>query len=237
MPEGSAPSAGVHIDSAVAGSAATPMISPRADPGPVRATELTPGMQFIQLERDRQRSSRFRGPVRFQEPGPHGDHRLDLAGRVEQGTSRLDITPAEVAQAQWLMDEVCLLLHAFFSLVQPFALARCAVRPRSFDHVRTIRLRHRFIQTNNKMALDSYKWSAQIFPGEEFPTVISLSAMRALVEELLWIPCRGKQGRWQWEGFWLSSEEWADLLERILQTYVAGFHPLRSPRLPAEADE
>ena len=135
------------------------------------------------------------------------------------------------------MDEVCLLLHAFFSLVQPFALSRCAVNPRSFQHVRTIRERHRFIQTNSRMALDTYKWLAQISPGDEFPTVISLSAVLALVEELLWIPCRGKQGRWQWDGFWLNNEEWTDLTDRILQTYIAGFHPLRSPRLPADADE
>ena len=85
------------------------------------------------------------------------------------------------------------------------------------------------------------KFAERSLPVLSFPftahTVLSLSAMRALVEELLWIPCRGKQGRWQWEGFWLDSDEWADLLERILQTYVAGFHPLRSPRLPAEAED
>ena len=234
MPEDSASSANVDMEVAGPGSAATPMISPRAAPLPVNATDLTPEMTFIHTERDRLRTSRFRGPVRFQN---ERDSRLDLAARVEQGTSRLDLTPDEVAQAQWLMDEVCLLLHAFFSLVQPFALSRCAVHPRSFQHVRTIRERHRFIQTNCRMALDIYKWSAQISPGDEFPTVISLSAVLALVEELLWIPCRGKQGRWQWDGFWLNNEEWTDLTDRILQTYIAGFHPLRSPRLPADADE
>jgi hypothetical protein len=67
--------------------------------------------------------------------------------------------------------------------------------------------------------------------------MINLTAMRAVVEELLWIPCRGKQGRWQWDGFWLSDAEWTDLLDRILQTYIAGFFPLRPPREPDEAEE
>ena len=170
--------------------------------------------------------------MRFQEELGVADDRQDFVERVRGGTSRLAIRADQAAQAQRLMDDLVLLLHAFFVIVQPFAVARCHTNPRTGVHVRTIANQNRFIQTNSRPAMDIYKVKARTHDDDEFPTLISLSAIHALVEELLWIASRQKQGRWQWDGFWLSNQEWTDLPLRILQTYIAGYHPLRSPRLP-----
>ena len=155
-------------------------------------------------------------------------HRVDGSSGSHAVNPRIDYE-TRVRTGQWKYkppasrptgDAIAALQTAWHSTVQPYAMNRAWVNRKTGQHVRSILDRQRFI--GGCMRYVTELFMNLVDPGVQESDWFNICYVQRVINAMLGEACKGKQGRWQWEGFYLDEDEFPQLSIQILQAYIGG---------------
>ena len=147
--------------------------------------------------------------------------RIDINTRQLEGA--FSFTPPASQQSG---DMIAALLTAWHMVVKPIAMERCIRRAwQTGEHLHSITNMPRFIQNNTSFVADLFKNSDFFQPNLPENEWFFLHNVRRMIMVLFEEACKQRQGRWQWEGFYLESWEKTMYTHIVLRAYADGSEP------------